>query len=63
MWKSFVNALIESCVACDPNVYMYWRTAQLEAEAPARPEPEGSPSRDASRPTLKLLRGRSEASA
>ena len=63
MWKSFVNALIESCVACDPNVYMYWRTARLEAEAPARPEPEGSLSRDASQPALKLLRGRSEASA
>ncbi len=63
MWKSFVNALIASCVACDPMVHMYWRTVLLEAEAQTRPEPEPSRSRGASELRLKLVSGRSEASA
>jgi hypothetical protein len=39
MWKSILDAVIESFVATDPNVYLYWRCARLqEEEAEARAE-------------------------
>lgn len=63
MRKSFLNALLESCVACDPIVYMYWRTALMETEAQARPEPQLSRSREGSGARLKLVRGGSRVSA
>jgi len=63
MWKSFVNALIASCVACDPMVHMYWRTVLLEAEHQPQAEPERPLSRNSSQPRLHLVRGPSEASA
>jgi hypothetical protein len=39
MWKSLLDALLESCIAMDPVAYMYWRAAQID-QAPVEPLPE-----------------------
>lgn len=39
MWKSLLDALLESCIAMDPFAYMYWHAAQREPE-PAEPTAE-----------------------
>jgi hypothetical protein len=36
MWKSLLDALLESCIAMDPVAYVYWQAAQREL-APAEP--------------------------
>ena len=45
MWKSLMEALLESCIAMDPVAYMYWRDTQRELEA-AEPPAEERPRRD-----------------
>ena len=65
MWKSFLNGLLESFVASDPAVYMYWRctthSSVLKAEAAdvqTEPRPEASHARP-----LDAARSRSEVPA
>ena len=63
MWSKIVKALIESWVACDPMVYLYWRTHLLEAEARLPQKPQEASSTWAAEPELRLIHGRSEVSA
>jgi len=46
MWKSFLDALLESCIAMDPVAYVYWQAAQREL-APAQPPADDRPRREA----------------
>ena len=39
MWKSILDAVIESFAASDPNVYLYWRCARLQRDEEVRSEP------------------------
>jgi hypothetical protein len=45
MWKSLLDALLESCIAMDPVAYMYWRAAQIE-QAAVEPLAEERPGRE-----------------
>lgn len=62
MWKSRLDAVIESCMAMDPTVYVHWLLAQREAQEQAaaleRPEP-----RKERVSRIELVLGRKEATA
>jgi hypothetical protein len=59
MWKSILDAVIESFAASDPNVYLYWHCARLQRDEEARSEP---PERGNAQPRrLQVVRTREEA--
>jgi hypothetical protein len=62
MWKSLLDALIESFVAIEPTVYMYWLVAKREAEEQAAAIEQPEPRHDHVA-RIDFARGRKEATA
>jgi len=62
MRKSVLDSVIASFAACDPNVYLYWRYARLQAEdEDARPAEPGRSAEQTRK--FEVVRKRKEATA
>lgn len=55
MWKSIINAVVESFATCDPVAYMYYLDAKRESELQAHVTPYRAPSR---KPLLRPIDGK-----